>query len=1034
MFSNAFYRNTQLLALTLILILVWGLSAFLTLPRMEDPELVQRNAVITTFFPGASADRVETLVTDKIEEELFEVEEIKTVESTSRSGVSTVEVELLESVEGVDEVWSRVRDRVDDAIPFLPSGVSEPDFEIVEVRAHALLVGLEWSSSEPVNYAVLGRLAEDLEDRLRQVPGTEEVDIFGSPQEEVTVEIDPSTLTQLNLTASDVSWAIAQSDAKVSAGQLRGGNSDLPFEVTEELDSLQRIRSIPIGNGNNGQFALLGDIADVEKGIVEPPAAIALVNGNRGVVLSVLVQSEARIDAWAKQARQVLNEFQTTLPPAIQQEVLLDQSRYVEARLDGVLQNLMLSALFVVAISWLMMGWQAAIVVGTALPLAVLVVFGGMQLLGTPIHQMSVTGIVLALGLLIDNAIVMVDEVQHAKAEGLPPDRAVAKSVTQMAVPLFASTITTVLAFMPIALAPGAVGEFTGSIGTSVILAVIASLALSLTIVASLAGRMHPVRSDRHLPPWMVRGMSNSQLSGLYQKILKLLVSRPAIGILLALIVPTFGFSQAATLSQQFFPPTDRDQFYLEFELPVQASLAETERQVLAVRQAIRQDPDIEDVTWFVGETAPSFYYNVVQQKEGLSNFAQGLVQLQPGVLPVPVVNRIQVQLDAQFPQAQILARQLEQGPPFEAPLELRLYGPDLDRLRLLGDDLRGVMANVPGIVHTKATLAEAQPKLGLQLDETSARIAGLDRAAIARQLDSTLEGSLGGSVLESTEELPVRVRLVQGDRGDLDSLSSLDLLSDGKSIPLDALGNIELLPDIASIARRNGQRINTVFGYIPAGELPADVLADFETTWKKGGIELPQGYRLDYGGEAEARGTAEGNLFSTVGILVVLMAATLVLSLRSFTLAGAIGAIAVAAVGLSLAALKVFDYPLGFMAILGTLGLVGLAINDSIVVLVALQADPQARQGNPDAIRAVVTRSTRHVLTTTLTTIAGFTPLLLDRAGFWPPLAVAIAGGLGGATLLALFFIPCLYLVAVRAGWLSQAVMQDWGNEGAAA
>ena len=1031
MLSNAFYRNRQLLVLTLCLIAVWGLSAFFTLPRMEDPELVQRNAVITTFLSGASADRVEALVTDKIEEELFEVDEIKTIESTSRSGVSTVEVELLESVEAVDEVWSRVRDRVDDAIPLLPAGTSEPDVEIVEVRAHALLVGLEWASSEPVNYAVLGRLAEELEDRLREIPGTEDVDIYGSPQEEITVEIDPATLTQLNLTASDLSLAIAESDAKVSAGQLRSDRSAVLFEVTEELDSLQRIRSIPVGSGNAGQFALLGDIAEIEKGVVEPPAAIALVNGHRGTILSVLVQSRARIDLWAKQARQVLSDFEATLPPGIRQEVLLDQSRFVEARLDGVLKNLMLSALFVVAIALVMMGWQSALVVGTALPLTVLVVLGGMQLLGTPLHQMSVTGIILALGLLIDNAIVMVDEVQHAKGEGLPPAGAVAKSVRQMAVPLLASTLTTVLAFMPIALAPGAVGEFTGSIGSSVILAVIGSLALSLTVIASLAGRMHPFASDRHLPRWMVRGISPPWLSGIYQRLLTLLVARPTIGILLALIVPIYGFSQASTLAQQFFPPTDRNQFYIEFELPVQASLAETERQVAEVRKTVRQDPDVEDVTWFVGESAPSFYYNVVQQREGVANYAQGLVQLKPDVLPVPVVQRMQEQLDRQYPQAQVLARQLEQGPPFQAPIELRLYGPDLDRLRLLGDELRGVMANVPGILHTKATLAEAQPKLGLQLDETSARIAGLDRTAIARQLDSTLEGAVGGSVLESTEELPVRVRLLQDDRGNLDTLSSFDLLADGASIPLDAVGRIELLPDIASIARRNGQRVNTVEGYIPAGELPAESLAAFETAWQTSDLELPRGYHWEYGGEAEARGTAEGNLFSTVGILVTLMAATLVLSLRSFTLAGAIGAIAVAAVGLSLAALKWFDYPLGFMAILGTLGLVGLAINDSIVVLVALRTDPKARLGDPDAVRAVVTRSTRHVLTTTFTTMAGFTPLLLDRAGFWPPLAVAIAGGLGGATLLALFFIPSLYMVATRSGWISTTDAEDGVADG---
>ncbi|WP_017327564.1 efflux RND transporter permease subunit [Synechococcus sp. PCC 7336] len=521
-------------------------------------------------------------------------------------------------------------------------------------------------------------------------------------------------------------------------------------------------------------------------------------------------------------------------------------------------------------------------------------------------------------------------------------------------------------------------------------------------------------------PQLLTRGFNHPQLSVLYRRFLNLLISRPWLGVALALAIPIVGFARAGTLSQQFFPPSDRNQFHIDFELPVQASLTETERQVQDVRNLIVQQPEIEKVTWLVGETFPTFYYNVVAQKESVSNFARGLVQLQPNLLPQPIVRRLQLQLDRQFPQAQVLVRQLEQGPPFESPLELRLYGPDLDRLRQLGNELRGVMAQVPQVVHTQSTLTEALPKLGLQLDETSARIAGLDRAAIARQLDANLEGAVGGSILESTEELPVRVRLKQGDRGNLNSLNSIELLSQEEAIPLDALGRVELLPDIAEIDRRDGLRVNIVRGYLEAGVLPADALAQFEQAWQASGVTLPQGYSFEYGGEAEARGTAEGNLFSTVGILAVLMLATLVLSLGSFALAGSIAAIAIAAVGLALAALRLFNYPLGFMAILGALGLVGLAINDSIVVLAALRSDPEARRGDPKAMQRVVDRSTRHVLTTTLTTMAGFTPLLFDRAGFWPPLAVAIAGGLGGATLLALFFVPSLYSLAIRAGWIA--------------
>ncbi|MEM9511982.1 MAG: efflux RND transporter permease subunit, partial [Cyanobacteria bacterium P01_E01_bin.48] len=974
---NLFYRNTQLLLLTLCLIVVWGLGSFFTLPRLEDPELTQRSAFITTLFPGASAERVETLVTDRIEEEILDIDEIDTVISTSRPSFSTVQVDLLESITAVDEVWSRVRDKLDDAIPLLPEGALEPEFELIEVKANALITSLTWQLDSSPNYAILGRWADRLEDELRAIPGTASVEINGAPEEEIVVEADPAALTTMGLTVREVSRQIANSDAKVTAGQLRSPQSDLLLEVTDELDSLERIRNIPIRSdrrsAGDSQFAQLRDVARVEKGVVEPATAIATVNNRSAVVLSAIVESSQRLDVWARQTEQVLADFSDRLPEGIELETLFEQSPYVEARLDNVLKNLAISASLVVSIAVILMGWQSALVVGTALPLATLMVFGGMNILGVPIHQMSVTGIIIALGLLIDNAIVIVDEVSHDRQAGLAPAQAIARSTRRMAVPLLASTLTTVLAFMPIALAPGAVGEFTGTIAVSVILAVCSSLFLALTVIPAFAGRMYSQRRTRRLPQFLFDGFSNPALSQLYRRVLRGLFSRPVWGIALALILPAVGFARAGTLSQQFFPPTDRNQFYINFELPVQASLAETQADVAEASELLLQHPEIENVDWFAGETAPTVYYNVLGYRENASNFAQALVQLQPGILPQSTIRIVQTELDAAFPQAQVLVRQLEQGPPFAAPIEVRLFGPNLDVLRQLGNQLRGVMAQVPDVLHTKATLTEALPKLGLQLNEERIRTAGFDRTGIARQLDATLEGTVGGSVLEDTEELPVRVRLANRDRASLDRIASLDLLTDSSErVPLAALGDIDLVPDVAAIVRRDGQRVNSVQGFITAGVLPADVLAQFKSAWEESDIEFPPGYSFEWGGEAEARGTSIGNLFSTVGVLAILMVATLVLSLGSFWLAGIIGAIAAASVGLSLFALKTFGYPLGFTAILGTLGLIGLAINDSIVVITAIRSEKQACKGNPVAIENVVVRGTRHVITTTLTTIAG--------------------------------------------------------------
>jgi multidrug efflux pump subunit AcrB len=458
--------------------------------------------------------------------------------------------------------------------------------------------------------------------------------------------------------------------------------------------------------------------------------------------------------------------------------------------------------------------------------------------------------------------------------------------------------------------------------------------------------------------------------------------------------------------------------FQIELELATYASLPQTQEAAVRAREIMIASPQVRDVHWFMGKSAPSFYYNLVSDQQDAAYYTQGIVQLESADDTVELIRRLQHELDQSFPEARVLVRQLEQGPPFDAPIELRLYGPNIDRLAELGDEARAVLSTVPDVVHTDADLTESLPKLSIQVDEEEARLAGLTHASIARQLDTTLEGAVGGSLLESTEELPIRVRLTNSGRGDLVQISSLDLLpvsttknQQRKIIPLSALGKVELVPERAVIARRNGRRVNVVRGYITAGVLPGKVLADYREQLAVD-LNLPAGYEMEFGGEFAERNEAVGKMSASLGVLVVAMVATLVLSFNSFRLAAIIAVVAVMSGGLGLGSLWLFGYPFGFMAIVGTMGLVGVAINDSIVVLAALREDELARSGDPSAIREVVVRSSRHVFATTLTTIAGFLPLILEGGGFWPPLAITIAGGVGGATLLALVFVPSSYLI----------------------
>ncbi|MFT5526305.1 MAG: multidrug efflux pump subunit AcrB [Pirellulaceae bacterium] len=1025
--TNLFYRNPRLLILSLALILVAGLSSYMILPRMEDPLLTDRVANINTIYPGADAERVEALVTEKIEESLREIDEIKEVRSSSRTGISTIIIELRDNVYETAGIWSRIRDKIDDVNADLPAGVLEPEFDQVEVKAFAMIVSLTWKQDDQPNFAILRRLSKELQDTMETIPGTQEIELFGDPNEEVVVNLDPSTLASLNMTVQDVSRQLEASDAKVAAGQLRGARADLLLEVSGEFDSLDRIGQTAIRHGNGSQFVQLSDIAQLDKRIQEPASSVAILDGSRGIAVGALVRSDYRIDHWTTDANKTLEQFAKTLPKGVELDIVFEQNRYVATRLFQLLVNLVLGGLAVAAVVFFMMGWRSALVVGTALPLASLMVLAGMRFMGIPVHQMSVTGLIIALGLLIDNAIVVVDEVNARLRDGMKAPDAVAKSVKHLFVPLLGSTLTTALAFGPIALMPGPAGEFVGSIAISVIMAIVSSFVLAMTIlpaITAITSRLSNTRPDNlWLRIWR-EGFSTPKLTRWYRASLDFVYQRPLVGIGIGLVLPVLGAIAGFQLPEQFFPPADRDQIYVELELPAQSSMADTLTKMSQLRERLEVNDRVQHVYWFAGESAPTFYYNVIPRRRNVSRYAQALVQLDSAVGVREVIHQLQAELDLAVPSGRVLVRQLEQGPPFDAPVELRLYGPDIYRLRELGDQMRVLLAETPDVIHTRAELSETLPKIAFRVDEQEARLAGFSHVEIASQLNETLEGSQRGSILEETEELPVNVRVSGSERRDFDRIASLNLLptnrsSDGLSgkfngVPLSTIATVELGAEIPSVPHFNGRRMNEVQAFITAGVLPAEVLGRFEERLAESDFKLPPGYSYEYGGEAAKRNDAIGNLMANVGVLGVLMVATLVLSFSSFRMAGIVGAVALLSVGLGVGALWIFGFPFGFMAIVGTMGLMGVAINDAIVVLAAIREDEAARIGEPAAVRDVVTRSSRHIVATSLTTMAGFMPLVIAGGGFWPPLAVAIAGGVGGATIIALYFVPSAYILSM--------------------
>ena len=1014
-----FYRNLRILILAIFLIVAWGVASFQSLPRQEDPELIPRTAVVQTAYPGANAKRVEALVTQVLETEITEIETVKNISSTSRVGFSRISVELVDTVQDAQPIWSKVRDQMDQAANQFPAGAQEPELDEVKIKAYTLIPALKWQQDSEPNYAILRRYGEELATVMRQVEGTEEVELFGAPKEEISVEINAPELVAVGLSPQQLANRISLSDAKVSAGQLRNAQNNFAIEVESELKTLEQIRRIPIQNSSEGQFTRLGDIAAVNQGIHEPPQQLAVIQGNPAIALGVLMKSGVRIDQYSQTVRQKLDGFRARLPQGIGLEVIFDQSEYVNERMNSLMANLLFAAILVVAVVFVAMGWRSSLIVGTALPLTVCAVLGWMSVAGIAIHQMSVTGLIIALGLLIDNAIVVVNEIQSELESGTPPSQAVTKSVNYLQVPLFASTFTTVLTFLPIALLPGSAGEFVGSISVTVIFAIVSSLLISLTVVAALTARMLRRTGATPNAGWWNNGISFPRLGRFYRWSLEQAARKPLLAIVLTLMIPVSGFAMAGSLERQFFPLLNRDQFQIEVEFSSDTAIAQTKAQTQRAREIIRQHSQVEAVNWFLGESAPKFYYNLTGQRKNQSHYAEAMVQLKSGEGVQQLVRTVQTELDRTLPEGRWLVKQLGQGPPYNAPVEMRIYGPNLEQLRQLGMEAREILAEIPNVVHVRDDLSEYRPKLGFKVNEEQAQQAGLDNTEIARQLSAYLEGAVGGSILESTENLPVRVRLTNTERANLDEIASLDLRPqasrDRAFYPNSAFGEFDLVPQRAQIARRNEERVNTVQAFIKAGVLPSTVLNAFQQALAEKNFELPPGYSYEWGGEYEESGQAVGNLLLYVPLLLLVMITALALSLNSFRQTVIMGIIAVAAIGMGLFSLWLFNAILGFMVIVGSMGLVGISLNDSIVVLSALNEDERASRGDPKAVRDVVIKATRHVLTTTVTTMMGFVPLLIENDPFWRPLAIAISGGISGSSILALYFVPAMYMFAMH-------------------
>ncbi len=1001
---KAALSNHRITVLAIALIFVAGLSAIQTLPRTEDPIIINRSGVVLSRLPGASAERVEALLARPLEDALREVPEINYIASNSRPGGVSILIRLVDdiSLEQSERAFSEMREKLERVRDKLPAKASMPTLDSDRGYAFTWVGAVTWAGKGAPDYIALGRYAAELGSRLNTVAGTELVRLYGMPEEEVRVELDPIAVASLGMDTLAVAARLGAMDAKVPAGEIRNDLHRLSLEVGGAFEQVEGIRRVPLVTDDAGNTLELQDIARVVQDVAPRPNDIAIVGGKRGSVIAVRMQSSVRGDSWQERVDAVTRQFAAELPRELQLSTLFMQERYTQVRLAELLSNIVLGFVLIITVLLFSMGWRSAVMVAMSLPLTILFALGCFRFYGLPIHQMSIIGLVVALGIMVDNAIVTVDTVMRFRREGQAAVASIVATLKHLWLPLLGSTLTTILTFAPIALQGGPVGEFVGGIGLAVIFTLIGSWLISLFLIGPLASRWLHANQGR--------GLEFPAAKTGFNALLRTALARPLVTVLLVSLLPLTGFYSVNHMSEQFFPTSDRDMINLEIYLPVSASMAATRAATERISELLKDVDGIESLHWFIGRNAPAVYYNQPDNMDGNQNYAQAMLTTRDFRSANALVPQLQSKLDRLVPEAQVVVRRLEQGPPSVAPVQLRIYGPDIGQLQIIGDTIRATALTTAGVIHVRASLNQSVPKFWLRSDSVQTRNADLSMTELAAKLRADLDGAAAGSLLESTEQLPIRVRGADIQQRDLNAVMVLPVVSGRSLNALFGIAEAEIVPAQAVITRRDSRRVNDILVFIEDSALAADVLARLKAALVRDGFALPDGYQLEVGGEDEGRNDAVGNLMATVGIIVVMLIVTVVMAFNSFTLAAVILTVAVQAAGLGLLSLFLSGFPFGFTSIIALMGLIGLAVNAAIVILIELQSSDAASRGEVGGIIAAVQHCTRHIASTTATTVFGLVPLIVAGGGFWPPFAIVLAGGTALTTILSLVFVPALY------------------------
>jgi multidrug efflux pump subunit AcrB/outer membrane protein TolC len=1013
---RAALRYPQVTLVLSAMLVAAGLYSLVTMPRREDPKINIHVGIVAAVYPGATSREVEDQVTRKIEEHLFRFAEVRRDKtySTTSNGMVIVNVELDKSIGNTDEFWSKLRlDMAQLKGTELPSGVLGPMVDSDFGDTVAALIAVHGGNYGPRE---LKGYAQTVETALRTIPTVSKIKRIGDQKEEIDIGASSERLAQYGVNPMKVMAALQGRNTPQYAGRVPAGQSKVPINSGGRFQTEDQIRQVMVDVSPNGQPVYIGDLATVDR-VYKDPTEYARTGGEQTILLAVEMREGNNIVDFGNTLHKTLKSVQAILPPDVKLDLVADQPKVVSERINDFFREFGIAIVAVILVTMLLLPLRVALVSAIAIPVSVAMTFGMLNACGIELQQVSISTLIVVLGIVVDNAIVIVDNYVELLDRRIPIDEAAEKCATGMAVPVLTATLAIIVAFIPLTLITGPVGEFIRSLPIAVAISLGTSFLVAMLLTPLMARFFIPKGlvdheqadsgAERKLTPLdhMQRHYNTAITWAMRNKrtVLFSSVLAVAAGIGILMLVP-----------QLFFPLAERDQFVMDIWLPEGTNIETTDATVRRIEAVLTQEPQVKQYTSFLGESAPRFYYNVNPQIPA-ANYAQILVNTKKVKETPRLVEQLRQRLPDVAPEAKVFVKELQQGQILEAPVEVRIVGDDIAMLETLGNRVEDLLRHTPGAIYIHTDWHEDAWQAGLNVREEVANRMGLTNGAIAQQLAAGFEGAPVTTFWEGDRDVNVVLRLAPANRQSFQNVSDTYLISPvtGAKVPLAAVATLTSEWEPGRIVRRNGVRTLTVRAFPGGHRLASEILGDARKQLDT--MQLPAGYHIEYGGEYQNKQEISGEMRNA--LLIGLMLIFLILLFQFRTLIDPLIVMAAFPLALPGAALGLLitHNTLGFTAFIGIISVSGLAVRNSIILIDYIHDRMKDGVELEQAALEAGERRLRPIFLTSAAAAVGVIPMILSGSSLWSPLASVLAFGLLGSMFFTLVAIPVLFAVAHR-------------------